>query len=96
MINFIRQVNGFCNNSIYYEDTDSLYIEKKYWDVLDKANLVGKNKCQGRNDYKTEGIFYGLSIAPKKHGLTINEFGIVQEQKTFQGFIDSKWFLDWS
>ena len=29
MNNFIREKNGFYNNSIYYGDTDSLYIEKK-------------------------------------------------------------------
>ena len=40
MNNFIEEINGFCNNSIYYRDTDSLYIEKKYCFVLDKANLV--------------------------------------------------------
>ena len=28
MNNFIREINGFYNNSIYYTDTDSLYIEK--------------------------------------------------------------------
>ena len=27
--NFVREINGFCNNSLYYGDTDSLYIEKK-------------------------------------------------------------------
>ena len=43
MNNFIREINGFYNNSIYYGDNDSLYIEKKYWDVLDKAKLVGTN-----------------------------------------------------
>ena len=58
--NFIREINGFYNNTIYYTDCDSLYIEKKYWDELDKANLVGENLCQGKNDYKTGGIFYGL------------------------------------
>ena len=42
MNNFIREIVGFYNNSIYYTDCDSLYIEKKYWDLLDKANLVGK------------------------------------------------------
>ena len=63
--NFIREINGFYNNSIYYGDTDSLYTEKKYWDVLDKANLVGEELCQGKNDYKTGGIFYGLFVAPK-------------------------------
>ena len=34
MNNFIREINGFYNNSIYYGDTDSLYIEKNigtYW-----------------------------------------------------------------
>ena len=65
MNNFIREKNRFYNNSIYYGDTDSLYIEKKYWDVLDKANLVGKNLCQGKNGYKTAGTFYGLFLAPK-------------------------------
>ena len=31
--NFIREVNGFKTNSVYYSDTVSLYIEKKHWDV---------------------------------------------------------------
>ena len=94
MNNFLREINGFYNNSIYYGDTDSLYIEKKYWDVLDKANLVG-DLCQGKNDYKTGGIFYGLYLAPKiKYCLTIDEFGIIQEHKTFKGFNDSKRLLD--
>ena len=58
MNNFIREINGFYENNIYYTDTDSLYIEKKYWDVLDEANLVGDELCQGKNDYETGGIFY--------------------------------------
>ena len=73
MNNFIRKINGFYNNSIYYTDTDSLYIQKKYWDVLNKAKLVGKNLCQGKNDYKTGGIFYGLFLASKiKYCLLMN------------------------
>ena len=40
--NFISEINGFYSNSIYYGDTDSLYIEKKYWDVLDNTNLLEK------------------------------------------------------
>ena len=93
--NFIREINGFYNNTIYYTDTDSLYIEKKFLDVLDKANLVGKNLCQGKNDYKTGGIFYGVFLAPKiKYVLTIDDFGIIQQQMTFKGFNDSKRLLD--
>ena len=95
MNNFLRDMNGFYKNSIYYGDTDSLYIEKKYWDVLDKANLVGKNLCQGKIDYETGGNFYGLFLAPKiKYCLTINDFGIFQEHKFFKGFNDSERSLD--
>ena len=95
MNNFIREINGFYNNSIYYGDTDSLYIEKTYWDVLDEAKLVGKNLCQGINDYKTGGIFYGLFLAPKiKYVLTIDHYGIIQQHMTFKGFNDSKRLLD--
>ena len=95
MNKFIREINGFYNNNIYYTDTDSLYIEKNFWDVLDKANLVGENLCQGENDYKSRGVLYGLFLAPKiKYVLTINEFGILQEHKTFKGLNDSKRKLD--
>ena len=95
MNNFIREINGFYNKSIYYTDTESLYIEKKYWDVLDKANLVGKNLCQGKNDYNSGDVFYGLFLAPKiKYVLTIDDFGIIQQHMTFKGFNDSKRLLD--
>ena len=92
---FIREINGFYECNIYYTDTDSLYIEKKYWDVLDKANLVGEDLCQGKNDYKTGGTFYGLFLAPKtKYSLTLDDYGIIKEHKTFKGFNNSKRLLD--
>ena len=95
MDNFNREINGFYNNIIYYGDTDSLYVEKKYWDVLDKANLVGEELCQGKNDYKTGGVFYGLYLAPKtKYCLTIDDYGIIKEHKTFKKFNDGKRLLD--
>ena len=41
------------------------------------------------------GIFYGLFLAPKiKYCVTIDEFGTVQEHKTFKGFNDIKRHLD--
>ena len=49
----------------------------------------------GKKDYKASGIFYGLFIAPKiKYCLTIDKFSIVQENKTIEGFNDSKRLLD--
>ena len=94
MNKFIREFNGFYNISIYYGGTDSVYIEKKYWDVLDKAYLVGKNVCQGKNDFKTGGILNGLFLAPKiKYVLTTYEYGVIQQHMTFKGFNDSKRLL---
>ena len=95
MNNFIREINGSYNKSIYYGDIDSLYIEEQYWDVLDKANSVGKNLCQGKNDYETGGILYVLFLAPKtKYVLTIIEYCINQQDLTFKAFNDSRRFLD--
>ena len=95
MNNFIREIIGFYNNSIYYGDTDSLYREKKYWNVLDKAKLGGRNLCQGKNDYETGGISSALFFAHKlKYCLTINGIGFIQQHMTVKGFIDSKRLLD--
>ena len=84
---FIHAINGFNTNELYYEDTDSVYIENKRWDNLDKAGLVGKKLLQGKNDYKNGGIFHGLFLAPKiKICLTIYKYGVIDEHKTFKGF----------
>ena len=50
MKHFIRKINGFFNNNVFYTDTDSLYSEKKNWNVLDKIGLVASNLCQVKND----------------------------------------------
>ena len=95
MNSFIREMNGFFNSSVYYGDTDSLYVEKKYWDVLRKADLLGEQLCQSKKGYKSRGIFYGLFLAPKiKYCLSIDKYGIIQEHRTFKRFNDSKRLLD--
>ena len=87
MNNFIHAIGGFYTNDVFYTDTDSLYIESKHWEKLDKAGLVGKNLLQGKNDYKDGGIWYALFLAPKiKCCITINKFGVIDEHKTFKGF----------
>ena len=65
MNNFIHAINGFYTIDLYYEDTDSMYMENKYWDKLDKAGLFGKNLLQSKRDYKDSCIFYGVFLAPK-------------------------------
>ena len=85
--NFIHAINGFYTKDVFYTDTDSLYIENKHWDKLDKAGLVGKKLVRGKSDYEDWGIFYGLFLAPKiKYCLTLNKNGVIDEHKTFQGF----------
>ena len=64
MNNFIHAINGFFSNDVYYTVTDSLYIENKQWNKLDKAGLVGKNRIQVKNDYKEGGFWYALFLAP--------------------------------
>ena len=63
--------------------------------MLYKTNLVGECLRQGTNDYKTGRIFYGLILAPKlKYCLTRDDYGIIQEHKTFKVFNDGKRLLD--
>ena len=93
--NFVHAIDGFYTNNVFYTDTDSLYIENKHWDKLEKAGLVGKNLLQCQNDYKDGGIFYGLFLAPKiKYCLIINKYGVISEKKTFKGFKDVSDKLD--
>ena len=85
--NFIHAIDGFYSNDVYYTDIDSLLIENKHWDKLNKAGLVGENSLQGKNDYKDGGIFYGLFLAPKiKFCLTIYKYTVPDEHKTFKRF----------
>ena len=93
--NFEHAINGFYTNDVYHSDTDSPLIENKHWDKLDKARLVGKNLLQGKNDFKDGGIFYGLFLAPKiKYCFTLIKNGVIDEHKTFKGFINVSDNLD--
>ena len=56
--NFIDAFKGFYTNDFYYGDTDSLYIENKQWEIMDKFRLVGKNLLQRLNDYKVGGNWF--------------------------------------
>ena len=95
MKNFIHAINAIYTNDVYYTDTDSLYIENKHWDNLEKAGLVDKALLQGKNDYKDGGTFYGLFLAPKiKYCLTINKYSVIDEHKTFEGFTNVSDNLD--
>ena len=58
MNDFIKQIRGFNKSSIYYTDTDSLYINKKFWSNLVDQGFVGKSLGLGKHDYGNLSIFY--------------------------------------
>ena len=62
---FYTQLMVFTQMFFYYTDTDSLYVEIKHWEKLDKVGLVGKNRLQRKNDNELWGICYGLFLATK-------------------------------
>ena len=57
--------------------------------------MVGKNRLQGKNEYKEGGLWYALFLAPKiKYCLTIIKHGVIDEHKTLKGFTDVSNNLD--
>ena len=91
----IHAIDAFYTNDVFYTGTDSLDIENKYRNKLDKAGLVDKKRLQGKNNYKEGGIWYGFFLAPKiKYCLTINKYGVIDEHKTFKRFANVSDNLD--
>ena len=43
MKDFVGEILDFGTNNVNYTDTDSLHIEEKHWDDLDKAGLLVDN-----------------------------------------------------
>ena len=90
MINFIRDTDGYENNTVYYTDTDNLYVGMKYWDFSDKVRFVGENLSQRKNDCNSGIIFHSFFLALKlKCCLIIDEYGFIEEHITFKVFTDS-------
>ena len=94
MNNFNREIVGFKINNVYCTNTDNLLFQKKHWDVLDKAKLVGENLCQGEKDCLNGYSFYCFFLSLRKTCPTKDEYGIIEEHKTFEGFMDSQILLD--
>ena len=79
---FIKQIGGFFKNSIYYGDTDSIYIHQKYWSIFVDKGLIDKYLGSDKNGYGNSGIFYALSLAAKvKFCLEVDKFGAILAKK---------------
>ena len=88
MNDVILSLDGFRNHKIYNGDTDSVYIHKNDYKILNDKGLIGKDLGQSKNDYgDSAGIVYGLFLAPKvKYCITIDEFGVLSAKTTFKGY----------
>ena len=42
MITFEHEIDGFYTIDLYYEGTDSMYVENKHWNKIDIAWLFEK------------------------------------------------------
>ena len=51
----IHVLNGFYTTDVYYGDTESVHIENKHWDKLEKTGLIGKISYKVRVNIKTVG-----------------------------------------
>ena len=86
MNDVIKEKDSFDNNSIYYTDTDSLYIPKKFWSSLVDKGFVGELLALGKIDYAISGIFYAWFLAQKKkYCLLVDDFGVIAAKTTFKG-----------
>ena len=62
--------------------------------VLDRADLVGSNLCQSKNDCKFGGFLRIVSAPKIEKCLTIENFGNIEEHKTFKRFNYNNMLLD--
>ena len=83
----INQIGGFYKNSIYYGDTDSMYIHKEYCSDLVDNGFVGKSLGLGKNDYGSSGLSYAGFSAPKiTYCLVIEDIGVLSARGIFEGY----------
>ena len=81
-----NHVGANYSNSIYYGDTDSMYIQK-YWSDLVDTGSVGKFLGLGKSDYGIPGTTFVWFLAPKtKYCLATDEFGVISADRTFKGY----------
>ncbi len=92
MNNAIKAFDGFFTPSIYYSDTDSVYVKKTVADSPAMQKFIGPDMGQFKNDYKSENgddlvIVFGMFICSKvKLCITMNnKTGKLQIHTTFKG-----------
>ena len=91
MNDVIKQTRDFFEKNVYYTDTDSLYIHKKYWSSLAENGFVGISLGLNETEYGNSGTFYAWFLAPKiKYCLVIDNFGVILAKRTFEGFSEEQ------
>ncbi|KAG1000531.1 hypothetical protein G6F27_013735 [Rhizopus arrhizus] len=79
---YIEIVDGFYDHNILYGDTDSIYIRQPLFNRLDKAELVGDQLGQCKNDY--DAIIEKFRTIGKKSKICLLSNGDIKT--TLKGF----------
>ena len=92
----IKQKGASYKISVYYNDTDSPYRNKKYWSDLIDNGFVGKSLDLGKNYYGDSGLFYAWFLTPKiKYCLVIDDFGVISAKHLFKDFFQEHRMRNW-
>jgi hypothetical protein len=83
--NYIAALNGFYDNTILYGDTDSVYIPKSSYTLLERAGLVGEQLGQCKNDYGDLVIHKFRTIGKKSKICLMNNDELKVTLKGFKG-----------
>ena len=87
MNDVFKQKRGFYKKSIYYIDTNSLYIHEKHWfDMVDNG-FVGKSCGLNNKKYGHLGTLYAWFIAPKmKYCVVIDDSIVFSAEKLLKSY----------
>ena len=79
-------LDGFINSKIYYSDTDSIYIHRNDYKLLQKQRMIGKEIGQSKNDYDdSAAVVCDLFLAPKiKDCIFVKKMDLVSQKITIK------------
>ena len=83
----IEHIDGFYKKNIYYSDTDSIYIHKNDFNILDRDGFIQDSLGKSKNDYGDNGgNIKALFLGPKiQYCLVVDDGGYMTEKITFKG-----------
>ena len=97
MSDVIKQICGFYINSVYYGDTDFLYIHKRDWSNMVENSYVCKSLGLEKSDSGNSGIFHERFLAPEiNYCLVIDHFDVISAKGTYKEFSEEHRLIEFN